>query len=69
MLPLKTISLLFSFLDGLKHCKEVKLDHCQYMGDDALAKLSYIKDTLRRLEIIYCSNLTDKGINNLSNLT
>ncbi|XP_053331295.1 ATP synthase subunit s, mitochondrial [Spea bombifrons] len=64
----------FDYLDGLKHVEEIKLCKCIYIEDACLERLSKIKnlqESLRRMEIVSCGNVTDKGVialNSLSNL-
>ncbi|KAM8920739.1 ATP synthase subunit s, mitochondrial [Pelodytes ibericus] len=64
----------FDYFDGLKHVEEIKLCKCIYIEDaclDRLGKIESFQQSLRRLDIISCGNVTDKGIialNNLSNL-
>lgn len=51
--------------DGLEHVEEVRLNKCIYIEDTCLERLSKtekLQDTLRRLEIVSCGNVTDKGL-------
>ncbi|XP_062379128.1 ATP synthase subunit s, mitochondrial [Sardina pilchardus] len=55
----------FDHLDGLEHLEEVRLIKCMYIEDACLERLSKtekLQDTLRRLEIVSCGNVTDKGL-------
>ncbi|KAE8586483.1 hypothetical protein XENTR_v10021680 [Xenopus tropicalis] len=64
----------FDHLDGLEHVEEIKLCKCIYIEDTCLERMSKIENlqnSLRRLEIISCGNVTDRGIialNTLRNL-
>uniref|UniRef100_A0A8C5PVD6 Distal membrane arm assembly component 2 like n=1 Tax=Leptobrachium leishanense TaxID=445787 RepID=A0A8C5PVD6_9ANUR len=64
----------FDYLDGLEHVEEIKLRKCIYIEDACLERLSKtvtLQESLRRLEIISCGNVGDKGIialHSLSNL-
>lgn len=55
----------FDHLDGLEHLEEVRLNKCIYIEDTCLERLSKtekLQDSLRRLEIVSCGNVTDKGL-------
>ncbi|XP_063295056.1 ATP synthase subunit s, mitochondrial [Pelobates fuscus] len=55
----------FDYLDGLKHLEEIKLCKCIYIEDACLERISKtdtLQESLRRLEIISCGNVSDKGI-------
>ncbi|XP_076156780.1 ATP synthase subunit s, mitochondrial [Alosa pseudoharengus] len=55
----------FDHLDGLEHVEEVRLIKNIYIEDTCLERLSKtekLQDTLRRLEIVSCGNVTDKGL-------
>ncbi|KAG5265615.1 hypothetical protein AALO_G00244430 [Alosa alosa] len=55
----------FDHLDGLEHVEEVRLIKNIYIEDTCLERLSKtekLQDTLRRLEIVSCGNITDKGL-------
>ncbi|KAF7251470.1 ATP synthase subunit s, mitochondrial [Varanus komodoensis] len=60
--------------DALEQVEEIKLCKCMYIQDECLQRLSEIPNmqkSLRRLWIISCGNVTDKGIialHKLSNL-
>ncbi|KAM4664505.1 ATP synthase subunit s, mitochondrial isoform 2-T2 [Discoglossus pictus] len=61
----------FDHLDGLENVEEIKLDKCMYIEDACLERLSKIENlqnSLRRLEIISCGNVTDKGVIALNTL-
>lgn len=51
--------------DGLKYLEEVKLNKCIYIEDTCLERLSSIEslqETLYRMEVVSCGNVTDKGL-------
>ncbi|XP_012672568.1 ATP synthase subunit s, mitochondrial [Clupea harengus] len=55
----------FDHLDGLEHVEEVKLIRSIYIEDACLERLSKtqsLQESLRRLEIVSCGNVTDKGL-------
>ncbi|XP_068108090.1 ATP synthase subunit s, mitochondrial [Hyperolius riggenbachi] len=55
----------FDYLDGLEHLEELKLDKCIYIEDTCLERISKIDNlqkNLRRIEIISCGNVTEKGV-------
>lgn len=55
----------FDYLDGLEHVEEIRLCKCVYIYDECLQRLSEIpnlQQSLLRLWIISCGNVTDKGI-------
>lgn len=55
----------FGYLDGLEHVEEIRLCKCVYIYDECLQRLSEIpnlQQSLLRLWIISCGNVTDKGI-------
>ncbi|KAM9294046.1 ATP synthase subunit s, mitochondrial [Gastrophryne carolinensis] len=61
----------FDYLDGLKHLEELKLCQCIYIEDACLERISGItnlQESLRRLEITSCGNVTDKGVVSLHSL-
>ncbi|XP_075048729.1 ATP synthase subunit s, mitochondrial [Mixophyes fleayi] len=61
----------FDYLDALEHLEEIKLYKCIYIEDACLERISKIENlqqSLRRLEIITCGNVTDKGIISLNTL-
>ncbi|XP_063146630.1 ATP synthase subunit s, mitochondrial [Candoia aspera] len=64
----------FDYLDGLKHLEEIKLCKCIYIEDECLQRISgtpSLQNSLLRLFLISCGNVTDKGIialHKLSNL-
>jgi hypothetical protein len=51
--------------EGCKHITHVKFHRCLYLEDEALANLSYLKDSLQVLQIISCGNITDNGVKSL----
>lgn len=53
---------------GCKHITHVQFHRCLYLKDEALEKLSYLKDSLQHLQIISCGNITDKGVKSLHTL-
>ncbi|XP_036397696.1 ATP synthase subunit s, mitochondrial [Megalops cyprinoides] len=55
----------FDHLDGLKHVEEIKFNRCMYIEDTCMERLSKIENlqaSLRRLELISCGNVTDRGV-------
>ncbi|XP_063040408.1 ATP synthase subunit s, mitochondrial [Engraulis encrasicolus] len=61
----------FDHLDGLEHVEEVRLIKSNYIEDSCLEKLSQtlnLQNSLRRLEITSCGNVTDKGLISLHHL-
>ncbi|XP_066486402.1 ATP synthase subunit s, mitochondrial isoform X2 [Tiliqua scincoides] len=55
----------FDYLDGLEHVEEIRFCKCIYIHDECLQRLSEIpnlQQSLLRLWIISCGNVTDKGI-------
>ncbi|XP_034050903.1 ATP synthase subunit s, mitochondrial isoform X1 [Thalassophryne amazonica] len=55
----------FDHLDGLKYVDEIKFNKCIYIEDACLERLSSVEnlqDTLKRMEVVTCGNVTDKGI-------
>ncbi|XP_018421755.1 PREDICTED: ATP synthase subunit s, mitochondrial [Nanorana parkeri] len=61
----------FDHLDGLEHLEELKLCQCIYIEDTCLERISKtdnLQKSLRRLEIISCGNVTDKGVISLHSL-
>ncbi|KAJ6654032.1 hypothetical protein lerEdw1_007541 [Lerista edwardsae] len=55
----------FDYLDGLEHVEEIKLCKCVYIYDECLQRLSEtpnLQQSLLRLWIISCGNVTDRGI-------
>ncbi|KAI4804094.1 hypothetical protein KUCAC02_025736, partial [Chaenocephalus aceratus] len=55
----------FDHLDGLQHLEEIKLNRCIYIEDTCLERLSTIENlqqSLLRMEVVSCGNVTDKGL-------
>uniref|UniRef100_A0A1A8MCD7 ATP synthase, H+ transporting, mitochondrial F0 complex, subunit s n=1 Tax=Nothobranchius pienaari TaxID=704102 RepID=A0A1A8MCD7_9TELE len=55
----------FDYLDGLKHVEEIKLNKCIYIEDTCLERLSSVENlqqSLYRMEVVSCGNVTDKGL-------
>ncbi|KAJ4920536.1 hypothetical protein JOQ06_022669 [Pogonophryne albipinna] len=62
----------FDHLDGLQHLEEIKLNRCIYIEDTCLERLSTIENlqqSLLRMEVVSCGNVTDKGLIALHKLT
>ncbi|NXY84803.1 ATP5S synthase, partial [Alcedo cyanopectus] len=62
----------FDYLDGLQHVTDIKLQKCIYIQDECLERLSQTKSlqqSLQRLQIISCGNVTDRGVIALHRLT
>ncbi|KAK3607853.1 hypothetical protein CHS0354_038281 [Potamilus streckersoni] len=55
----------FPHLNGLNHVTKVILHECIYLEDNALEYLSYIKETLKVLQISRCPNITKDGLSKL----
>ncbi|KAK2578930.1 hypothetical protein KPH14_011136 [Odynerus spinipes] len=58
----------FPYFDGCKHIEKVKLIDCRYICNTAMHMLSYLKDSLKHLEVIGCASVTDEGLSSLKNL-
>ncbi|KAM4690983.1 ATP synthase subunit s, mitochondrial isoform 1-T3 [Rhinophrynus dorsalis] len=61
----------FDYLDGLEQVEEIRLCKCMYIEDACLERLSKIQtlqNSLRRLDIISCGNVTDRGVVSLHSL-
>lgn len=55
----------FDHLDDLKHVEEIKFNKCNYIEDGCLERLSSIEnlqETVNRMEVVSCGNVTDKGL-------
>ncbi|XP_066551166.1 ATP synthase subunit s, mitochondrial [Amia ocellicauda] len=55
----------FDHLDGLEHLQEIKFNKNIYIEDVCLERLSKIENlqsSLRRMEVVSCGNVTDRGI-------
>ncbi|KAJ8289689.1 hypothetical protein GJAV_G00004180 [Gymnothorax javanicus] len=55
----------FDHLDGLKHLEEIKFNKCMYIEDTCMERLSQIENlqaSLRKVELVSCGNVTDKGV-------
>uniref|UniRef100_A0A3B3SMM0 Distal membrane arm assembly component 2 like n=1 Tax=Paramormyrops kingsleyae TaxID=1676925 RepID=A0A3B3SMM0_9TELE len=55
----------FDHLDGLKYLEEIRFNKCVYIEDTCLERLSKIENlqcSLRKMELISCGNVTDRGI-------
>ncbi|XP_072388696.1 ATP synthase subunit s, mitochondrial [Diabrotica undecimpunctata] len=52
----------FEHFNGCKHIDLLKLHKCAYVDDKALEQLHYLKDSLCKLQVSCCPNVTDKGI-------
>ena len=58
----------FQYLRGLTELDKIVIKRNHYLDDRALEMLELVKDSLTRIEIVSCSNVTDNGINSLANL-
>ncbi|BFZ06931.1 hypothetical protein BsWGS_09970 [Bradybaena similaris] len=56
------IGLGFAHLKGLKHLKKIIMHGCRTTGDDALAYLHHVQDTLEHMEISRCPMITEQGL-------
>lgn len=52
----------FEHFKGCKYVKDIKIENCKYIDDNALSYLSILQDTLKNLEIIACRGVTDEGL-------
>ena len=52
----------FRHVHGLTALKAVKLDHCLHFGDSGLDHFMEVKETLTRLRLSNCPQLTDAGL-------
>lgn len=55
----------FDHLDGLQHLTEIKFNKCIYIEDACLEKLSSlenIQESLDKMEVVSCGNVTDRGL-------
>lgn len=52
----------FEHLLGCEKIQKIILNGCQYLEDDALAKLLYVKDSLEFLQITSCHNIENTGL-------
>lgn len=58
----------FPHFAGCKYIEELKLVKCPYICNEAMSKLSYLKESLNHLEVISCQTVTDEGLVTLKNL-
>lgn len=58
----------FPHFEGCNHIEKILLQKCGYLNDDALPRLSPLKNSLRILEIIHCCNLTPEALLSLTSL-
>ncbi|KAJ8683894.1 hypothetical protein QAD02_019686 [Eretmocerus hayati] len=58
----------FQNFSGCEDVEEVKLVQCPYIENAAMPALLILKDTLKKLEVIECRNVTDEGLLELKNL-
>lgn len=59
----------FPYLKGLPHLKAINLTRCYYLGDRALQMLQACKESLEKVQVVSCGNVTDKGVTSLSELS
>lgn len=62
------LSIGFDHLKGCDHLRCIKLIQCEHIQDDALAKLDFVKGSLRELEIRRCANIGERGLLQLGGL-
>ena len=55
----------FPYFEGCKELKEIKLESCRYITNEAIPLLSVIKDTLTNLELVGCKSIDDEGLRDL----
>lgn len=58
----------FDHFKGCHYVEKVRLHRCQHMENDALEKLSYLKNSLKELEITECHNVEKDGLLSLKQL-
>lgn len=58
----------FLHLKGCTKIDRIKFKDCDCIEDNALRYLSFVKDSLRHLEIENCKNVTDEGLRHLKDL-
>lgn len=58
----------FPHFVGCRYIDEIKLIRCFYLYNNALPRLSVLKDTLTTLEINDCTSITDEGLRSLKAL-
>lgn len=63
------LGIIFRSIDGCKYINDIKLVNCAYIGNEALSKLNYLRNSLKNLEISNCTNVTESGLNHLKQLT
>uniref|UniRef100_G3MQ10 Uncharacterized protein n=1 Tax=Amblyomma maculatum TaxID=34609 RepID=G3MQ10_AMBMU len=59
----------FPYLRDLTHLKAINLTRCHYLGDKALGMLQLRKDSLEKVQVISCGNVTDVGVKSLAELS
>lgn len=52
-------------LEGCKYIKDLKLEECKYINNNAIPHLSLLQDSLTNLEIIRCKSIDDNGLREL----
>ncbi|XP_076176937.1 ATP synthase subunit s, mitochondrial isoform X2 [Ptiloglossa arizonensis] len=55
----------FPYFKGCDHIKEIKLENCKYINNDAIPLLSVLQDSLTNLELINCKSITDQGLRDI----
>ncbi|RWS07367.1 ATP synthase subunit s: mitochondrial-like isoform X1 [Dinothrombium tinctorium] len=58
----------FPHLKGVKNLKKIIIKRNHYLDDEALARLSFVKHSLKHLEIVSCSGVTEEGVISLKHL-
>ncbi|XP_075555989.1 ATP synthase subunit s, mitochondrial isoform X1 [Dermacentor variabilis] len=59
----------FPYLKELTLLKSINLTRCNFLGDKALQMLQLRKDSLEKVHVISCGNVTDAGVKSLAELT
>uniref|UniRef100_A0A023FNL8 Putative atp synthase subunit s mitochondrial n=1 Tax=Amblyomma cajennense TaxID=34607 RepID=A0A023FNL8_AMBCJ len=59
----------FPYLKDLTHLKAINLTRCHYLADKALRMLQLRKDSLEKVQVVSCGNVTDVGVKSLAELT
>ncbi|KAF2900692.1 hypothetical protein ILUMI_05495 [Ignelater luminosus] len=58
----------FPHFAGCKHIDKIILHKCGYLENEALPQLKPLKNTLKYLQISSCGNITEPGLNSLTEL-
>ncbi len=50
------------FIDGLKSLKKMSFKSCEVLDDRAIARFSYVKDSLEEVVFVFCPLISDVGL-------